>query len=333
MRRRAIGFVLVGMIGLIPAGAEEPWTTPRTGFGHPDLQGIWTMATYTPLERPAHLEGKEFFTEEETAELQEVFTAEGVDPLRARVAITQDTAEKRDKMLRQTKENLHYDNSVWLRTKKPKGISTNRTSLIVDSPNGRVPPLTAKAKQRRKELAATRGFDSHENRPLTERCIVWRHEGPPMLPPSYNDLLRILQTPDYVVILQEMNTNGARIIPLDGRPHLPSKIKQYPGDSRGRWEGDTLVVETLNFTDKTRFQGSGEGLRVVERFTRTGEDTVRYEFAVEDAESWEAAWSAEIPMMRTEGPMFEYACHEGNYDVANILRVARAQERGKADLE
>ena len=141
VRLRALGLILIGGTGLISATAEEPWTTPRTSFGHPDLQGIWTMATYTPLERPAHLEGKEFFTEEETTELQEVFTAEGVDPLRARTAITQATAEKRDKMLRQTKENIHYDNSIWLRTKKPRGISTNRTSLIVAPPDGRVPPL------------------------------------------------------------------------------------------------------------------------------------------------------------------------------------------------
>ena len=148
-----------------------------------------------------------------------------------------------------------------------------------------------------------------------------------MLPPSYNDLLRIVQTPDHVVILQEMNTNGARIIPLDGREHLPSKIKQYPGDSVGHWESETLVVDTVNFTDKTRFQGSGEGLHVVERFTRSGEDAIRYEFTVEDKEAWKSSWSAEIPMMRTEGPMFEYACHEGNYDIANILRGARAQER------
>ena len=310
-----------------PSSEQRTWTAPRTAYDQPDLQGLWTMATYTPLERAKHLAGKEFFTEEETANLQRVLTAEGVDPLGARTAINEVDEEKRDKKLQQTKENIHYDNAIWLATTKPKGLSTRRTSLIVDPPDGRIPPLTAKARKRRAELNATRGFDSHEGRSLTERCIAWRHEGTPMLPPSYNDLLRIVQTPDHVAIFQEMSNHGARIIPLDGRPHLPPSVRLFPGDSRGHWEGDTLVVDTINFTDKTRFAGSGEALHVVERFTRVGADSIRYEFTVEDPESWTRPWSAEIPMMRTEGPMFEYACHEGNYDVANILRVARAQEK------
>ncbi len=284
------------------------------------------MATYTPLERPKHLAGKELYTEEEAAVLREVLTADGVDPLGAKAAINEADEEKRNKRLRQTKENIHYDNAVWLTTKKPKGLSSRRTSLIVDPPDGRIPPLTPAAKQRASEVSKKRGFDSHENRPLGERCIAWRHEGAPMMPPAYNDLLRIFQGPGYVAIFQEMSNHGARIIPMDGRPHLPSSIRQYPGDSRGHWEGETLVVDTINFNAKTRFGGSGEGLHVVERFTRVGADSIRYEFTVEDPESWPRPWSAEIPMMRTEGPMFEYACHEGNYDVANILRVARAQD-------
>ena len=314
------------VVGQATSSAAKTWTPPRTPAGRPDLQGLWTMATFTPLERPAHLAGKEFFTEEEAAELRRVFTAEGVDPL-ARTAINEEDEEKRRNRLRQSKESIHYDNAIWLATTRPKGLSSRRTSLIVDPPDGRIPPLTPEAKKREADRAAARGFDSHETRPLAERCIVWRHEGPPMLPPSYNDVLQIFQAPGYVAILQEMSNNGVRIIPLDGRPHLPANIRQFPGDSRGRWEGDTLVVDTTNFTDKTHFRGSTEALHVVERFTRVDADTILYEFTVEDPTSWTKPWSAEIPMMKTEGPLYEYACHEGNYDLSNILRIARALEK------
>ena len=333
---RSIGIPAVVLAAVLPAPAPvvgqatsseaKTWSAPRAPDGRPDLQGLWTMATFTPLERPAYLAGKEFFTEEETAELRRVFTAKGVDPL-ARSAINQEDEEKRHKLLRQSKESIHYDNAVWLGTKRPKGLSSRRTSLIVDPPDGRIPSLTPKAKKRAADRAAARGFDSHENRPLAERCIVWRHEGPPMLPPPYNDVLQIFQAPGYVAILQEMNNNGVRIIPLNGRPHLPANIRQFPGDSRGRWEGDTLVVDTTNFTDKTHFRGSSEALHVIERFTRVDADTILYEFTVEDPTSWTRPWSAEIPMMKTEGPLYEYACHEGNYDLANILGIARALEK------
>ena len=316
----------VPVAGQATSSAAKTWTPPRTADGRPDLQGLWTMATFTPLERPAHLAGKEFFTEEEAAELRQLFTAEGVDPL-ARSAINEEDEEQRRKLLRQSKESIHYDNAIWLGTTRPKGLSSRRTSLIVDPPDGRIPPLTPEAQERAADRAAARGFDSHETRPLAERCIVWRHEGPPMLPPSYNDVLQIFQAPEYVAILQEMNNNGVRIIPLDGRPHLPANIRQFPGDSRGRWEGDTLVVDTTNFTNKTHFRGSSEALHVVERFTRVDADTILYEFTVEDPTSWTKPWSAEIPMMKTEGPLYEYACHEGNYDLSNILSIARTLEK------
>ena len=316
----------VPVAGQATSAAAKTWTPPRTADGRPDLQGLWTMATFTPLERPAHLAGKEFFTEEEAAELRQLFTAEGVDPL-ARSAINEEDEEQRRKLLRQSKESIHYDNAIWLGTTRPKGLSSRRTSLIVDPPDGRIPPLTPEAQERAADRAAARGFDSHETRPLAERCIVWRHEGPPMLPPSYNDVLQIFQAPEYVAILQEMNNNGVRIIPLDGRPHLPANIRQFPGDSRGRWEGDTLVVDTTNFTNKTHFRGSSEALHVVERFTRVDADTILYEFTVEDPTSWTKPWSAEIPMMKTEGPLYEYACHEGNYDLSNILSIARTLEK------
>ena len=321
------------------AETEDTWTPPRTQDSQPDLQGFWTTQTFTPLERPDHVAGREFFTEEEAAELHQQFTAEGADPL-ARDSINLDDADAREKRLTQTNRDdtyVHYDNSIWLRTPVPKGLSSRRTSLITDPPDGRIPALTAEAEQRAAALVEARRqrgrFDGYEVRPLSERCIVWPHSGPPMLPPAYNDIHQILQTPDYVVLHTELSNNLPRIIPLDGSPHISDNIRLFPGDSRGRWEGDTLVVETKNFTDKTRFQGSSVALHVVERFTRVDADTILYEFTVDDPTSWMSPWSAEIPMVKTEGPLFEYACHEGNYDVRHLLEIYRNLEKQAADEE
>ena len=333
--------VTMAVAALVPApgaGQEaDDGALPRTSWGHPLLQGIWTSSTYTPLERPENLADQAELSEEELAELNTLLTAEGVDPLRARSVLAAETEAERLERMRQTQENIHYDNSVWLREPQPRRLTTRRTSLIVDPPDGRIPPLVAS----RQEYEALRradsrwlvynidpqSFDSHETRTLQERCLVWRHEGPPMLPPSYNDLLQILQTEHYVVIMQEMRENDARIIPLDGRPHLPPSVREWSGDSRGRWEGDTLVVETTNFNDKVHFNGSSVGLHVVERFTRVDEETIRYEFTVEDPTTWVRPWSVEYPLMRREGPLYEYACHEGNHDARHILEVARNIER------
>ena len=309
--------------------AAATWTLPRTPDGQPDLQGYWTTQTFTPLERPEHLAGKEFFTEEEMAALQQQFTAEGVDPVAGR-AINLEDPEARDTRLRQTQENIHYDNAIWLTTAVPKGFSSRRTSLITDPPNGRIPPLTPRAAARvEAETVASRlpsAFDGYETRPLPERCVAWRHEGPPMLPPAYNDIHQIFQTRDYVVVFTELTTYLPRIIPLDGRPHISDKIRQFPGDSRGHWEGDTLVVETKNFVHRRSFRGSSGYRHVVERFTRVDADTIRYEFTVDDPTTWTSSWSAEVPMISTEGPMFEYACHEGNHDIRHILEIYRNLE-------
>ena len=314
------------------AHTASPWTPPRTPDGRPDLQGFWTTQTFTPLERPEHLAGKEFFTAEEAAALHQQFTAEGVDPS-ARDAINLEDAETRENRLYQTNRDatyVHYDNEIWLRTRVPKGLSSRRTSLITDPSDGKVPPRTPEAEHRAAAARAARrprgAFDGHEIRPLSERCIVWPHNGPPMLPTAYNDIHQIFQTPDHVVVFTELSNNSPRIIPLDRRPHISEKIRLFPGNSRGRWEGDTLVVETRNFTDKTRFRGSTEALHVVERFTRVDADTILYEFTVDDPTSWTSPWSAEIPMVKTEGPMFEYACHEGNYDVRHLLEIYRNLE-------
>ena len=354
MRHRRLGLPILVIViaagGLQPApvaaqgqaaGADagSAWTMPRMPDGQPDLQGLWTTQTFTPLQRPEHLADQAFYSEEEWAALQAQLTAEGVDPL-AGSAINIEDAEERERRLYQDNRNatyIHYDNELWLRTPVPKGLSTRRTSLITDPPNGRIPASTPAADARNAARAeARRGrdpFRGHETRPLSERCIVWPHNGPPMLPPAYNDIHQILQTPDHVVIFTELNNSLPRIIPLDGRPTLPGAIRLIPGDSRGRWEGDTLVVESSNFTDKTRFQGSTTALHVTERFTRVDAETIRYEFTVDDPTTWVQPWSVEIPMVSTEGPMYEYACHEGNHDLRHILEIARNLERQAAAAE
>ena len=336
MRQRSSRLAVALAIGVVVAAAAlgqaaDPSPT-RTPWGDPDLQGIWTSSTYTPLERPRNLAERELFTEEELAELNEILTAGGVDPLRARGVLAADGDAERLEQTRQPND-IHYDNAVWLTEEQPKRLSSRRTSLIVDPPDGRVPPLVSEAKERAMERRKTQSLDSYENRPVGERCLVWRHEGPPMLPAAYNDVLQIFQTEDYVVIFQEMNNNGPRIVPLDGRPHLPSTIRQWPGDSRGHWDGETLVVDTINFNAKNPFNGSGQALHVVERFTRDDDEAIRYEFTVEDPTAWARSWSAEFPLMKREGPLFEYACHEGNYDIRHILEVARHFDKAAAAKE
>jgi hypothetical protein len=302
----------VSMAGQVrPAAAKNP--PPRTPDGKPDLQGIWTNATLTPLERPRELAGKEFFTEAEAADYEK--------QMRER-----NNADRRDSNA-EADLAVGYNAAWWDRGTKT--VSTRRTSLIVDPRDGRIPPLTSDAQQKAAARAEARRLhpaDGPENGSLADRCIVRGTAGPPMLPAGYNNTYQILQTPEHVAILIEM-IHDARIIPLDARPHLPAKIPQWLGDSRGRWEGRTLVVETTNFTDKTNFRGSGATLRVTERFTRADKDTLLYQFTVDDPQSFTRPWSAEIPMKKAEGPLFEYACHEGNYSMENMLSIARDEEK------
>jgi hypothetical protein len=204
-------------------------------------------------------------------------------------------------------------------------IASRRTSLIIDPADGKVPPLTPEAQKRVAATAAEmrqHATDGPEYQSLWVRCIT---RGLPMLPGPYNNDFQIVQTPGYVVILHEM-IHDARIIPLDGRTHVPSNIRQWMGDGRGHWEGETLVVDTTNFSEKSNFRGASANLHLIERFTRTGPDTISYEFTVDDPTTFTRTWKAEVPMNRAEGEIFEYACHEGNYALADILRGARAQE-------
>lgn len=298
----------------VTAGASSS-PSLRTPDGHPDLQGYWTNTTVTPLERPKDLGNKAFFTPEEAAEYakKQLATPEPTGP--------------------GTYADVHYNMAQFGLEKSQSKIAANvRTSLITDPPDGRIPPMTPEAQKRNAERAAkNKGheFDGPENRGLAERCIMWGNEGPPMMPVGYNSNLQIVQGPGYVAILQEM-IHDVRIIPTDGRPHVASNVRQWMGDSRGHWEGDTLVVDTTNFTDKTAFRGSSENLHVVERFRRVDANTISYQFTVDDPSTWTHSWSAEIPMTKIDGPIFEYACHEGNYGLPNNLSGARAEEKKKA---
>jgi hypothetical protein len=317
MRHRfsaSLGFHAVVLVAMLltlqlPAAAQTRKSTlPRTPDGHPDMQGFWTNATFTPFERPQNLAGKEFFTAEEA----EAF------------------AQKRQQdEENQPQDDIHYDNVLWQREKLPKSVSNLRTSIVVDPPDGRIPAQTPEAKQRAAQRAEVRKAGSQsdvENRTLSERCIIWPHVGPPMLPTGYNSNLQIVQTPGHVMILQEM-IHEVRAIPLDGRPHLPPTMRMWMGDPRGHWEGDTLVVDTTNFTDRTNFRGSTDALHVVERFTPIDANTIRYRFTVEDPTTWTRPWTGEVNLRKFPDPIFEYACNEGNHDLGFLLDIARKEER------
>jgi len=292
----------------------KTWTQPRTPDGQPDIQGFWSNATLIPLERPAAFAGREFMTEKEMKDK--------VEALQPRTRESAGTA-------------AHYDFLTFgLDPVQAKHAPSLRTSIVVDPPDGKIPPLTPEAKKRAADRAAARkgmgAFDGPETRSLSERCIMMGGEGPPMLPPGYNANLQIQQAPGYVAIIQE-EIHDARIIPLDGHPHLGSGIRQYMGDSRGHWEGKTLVIDTTNFNDKINFRGASENLHVLERLTRVDEETILYQFTVEDPTTWTSPWKGELSMARIKGPIFEFACHEGNYGLANQLSGARAQEKAAAE--
>jgi hypothetical protein len=302
-------------------GTPQAWTPPRTPDGVPDLQGFWTNATAIPLERPKELGAKAFYTPEEAAARQKKADVQAEEAVGGRQTQPGTVAD------------VHYDlGQFGLARYQSKTGSSNRTSLIV-GPDGQMPPLLPEAQKRQAErAAANRGhqWDGPENRGLSERCILWPHEGPPMLPVGYNGNLQIVQGQGYVAIMQEM-IHDVRIIPTDGRPHISPGISQWMGDSRGHWEGNTLVVDTTNFTNRTAFRGSSEKLHVVERFTLSDPDTLMYDFTVEDPTTWAKPWSAQIAIPRSQGPVYEYACQEGNYGMANILSGARATEKKAAE--
>jgi hypothetical protein len=310
---------------------RKVWTVPRTPDGQPDLQGVWANNNATPLERPAVLAGRTTLTDEEVAALKkkggELFNGDGDAAFGDEIFRSVLESVKAGQSVPYRKAPDEFDfgtgdyNSFWLVQRD----WDNRTSLITDPPDGRLPPMTPQGQKRRDEAAAVRRRPAQgpEDRSLGERCITF---GTPSLRAGYNSYYQIVQTPGYVVILMEM-AHDARIIPLDGRPHLPSSVGQWMGDSRGHWDGDTLVVDTTDYAPQGFQPTSSAKLRVVERFTRTGPDYIKYEFTINDPDTWTKPWSAMIPLRHSSDKLFEYACHEGNTGLEGILGGARADER------
>ena len=303
--------------GQTPArqGGTARWTPPRTPWGHPDLQGIWSNATTTPLERPAEYADKPLLTDEEFA-----------------AANTAAASRRNTDRAPRAGDPGTYNEFWWER-----GNLLKNTAIIIDPPNGKVPPLTPEGQKRAAAWAAPRKgngpADSWEDRNLHERCILYH--GVPPLPTGYNNNYQILQTPNYVAIRYEM-LSEIRIIPLDGRKHVPKAIKQWMGDPRGRWAGDTLVVESTNFNyaagglyelgSVMNLQGTGDTLRIVERFKRTDANTIDYTFTVDDPTMFTQPWTGRLPLVAFDGEIFEYACHEGNIAMEGMLRGARLEE-------
>jgi hypothetical protein len=329
----ALAVVVVALFAQVPAAgqtagsaakaspAAKAWTPPRTADGKPDLQGIWTDNTLTPFERPKSLGSKEFYTDQEIAELTK----------RIRDARPGERIEGAELGAANPQE-IRYDLEIYGFDRNKLRFQSKRTSLIVGQ-EGVIPPMLPQARQRNADrVAKNKGheFDGAENRPLSERCIMMGQEQIPMVPAANEgNLLQIVQGPGYVTLLHEID-HSTRVIPTDGRPHVPPNIRLWQGDSVGHWEGNTLVVDTTNFTNLTAFRGSSENLHLVERFTRAADDTLMYQFTVEDPTTWAKPWTAEVPWAKTKGPVYEYACHEGNTMIATSLHGARVAEEDAA---
>jgi len=323
MNRQRIGGTALAALSLsVVLAASQAAPQPsrsaavaRTPDGHPDLQAIWNFSSLTPLERPAEFAGKPTMTLAEAAQYEKTVTA-------------RNNADRRDggvaADLARAYNDAWYDRGTHVAI--INGVA--HTSLIADPPDGRVPPLTPDAQRRQEQRAQLRRehpSDGPEDRSLAERCLGF-NAGPPMLPGPYNNYMQLLQFKDYVVVFNEM-IHDARVVPTDGRPHPPASVRKYLGDSVGRWDGNTLVVDTTNFTDKTNFRGASDRLHLVERFTRLDSDTLLYEFTVDDPSSFTKPWKAAIPMKRTDEQLYEYACHEGNEAMVGILGGARHEDK------
>ncbi len=309
--------------GASAASSRSAWKPARTADGHPDLQGMWDFRTVTPLERPAEFANKPFLTDEEAAAYER------------RIVESRDADANREQSKTDTSRGvingqvitadvaLAYNDFWWDRGTKVVG--NRQTSLIVDPPDGKIPALTAEAKRRLEAQDAQRERLAlgPEDRSVGERCISGFNSGPPMVPGGYNMNLQVIQAPGYVVLVNEM-VHSARIVALDNRPY--GKVTARTGTSRGRWEGDTLVVETKNFTDETSLRGSSPNLHLIERFTRVDQGTLLYQFTVSDPTTWTKPWTAQLPMRLTTDQMYEYACHEANYGMTNLLKGARFLE-------
>ena len=339
MRKRIVGgFGVVGvallttvaLTGQTPPrpspGAAASTRVPRTPDGKPDLQGIWDFRTVTPMERPAEFANKPFLTEKEAADYERRITEqrnadsnrdESKKTSRGQVNGTEITADVA----------LAYNDFWWDRGTKV--IGSRRTSLVIDPPDGKIPAMTPEARARVEKLEAARErpAEGPEDRSVGERCLLGFNAGPPFAPGGYNMNVQIVQTPKYVMLMNEM-VHTARVIPMDSRP-FPN-LPQWIGTSHGRWEGDTLVIETKGFKGETSFRGSSPNLHLIEKFTRSDNDTLVYQFTATDPSTWVRPWTVEIPLRRTDDQIFEYACHEANYGMTNLLKGARAVDGAAA---
>ena len=312
----AVGLAVAALLVPPGAGAQSAagQDALRTPWGAPNLQGVWDFATVTPLERPAEFAGQETLSDEDAAAVIEQSSQRW-----------QSISEGSGEGSTGTYDEFWFDAGTDV-------TEDRRTSLIVEPRDGRVPALTPTAAARvaaRRVYLAEHPADSWVDRNIAERCILGFNTGPPMAPSAYNNVMQLFQTEDHVVILNEM-VHDSRIVPLGDVPHLPPHMRQWHGDSRGYWDGDTLVVETINFTRKTSYRGSTESLHLVERFTRADAETLLYEFTVTDPRTFTRPWTALVPMKMSPSPVYEYACHEGNYGMEGILAGHREDEREAA---
>lgn len=300
------------LLALAPLTAQtSAWKPQHLPDGQPDIQGIWTNMTITPMERPAEFANKPYLTEQEAAEYEKRF------------------AERRDATFN-SDVNGPFRGAWW--DSGSKVVKTRRTSIVTDPPDGKIPALTpqAQAAERERRAATRRPPESPKDRPLYERCLMWQTDGPVMMSTNYNNNYRIVQTPGYVAIYIEM-IHDVRLIPLDDRAHLPSDVRSWMGDSVGHWEGETLVIDTTNFNGKASFRGSDENLHLIERFQRTDSGTLLYQFTIDDPTAFTRPWTGEVPWVAAPGPIYEYDCHEGNArSMTSILKNARAEEAAPA---
>jgi hypothetical protein len=327
---RFLTLIGIACMGLVTVGAQaprrtappsRPYVVGKNTFGQPDLEATWANDSITPLQRPAAWASKTTLTDAEVEQLKKASAKleEGGDALFGDELII-DALDGKQQSASHDTETGNY-NGFWL----PNRDIDNRTSLIIDPPDGRIPPETPAAQARRAAQAEQRRLhpaDGPESRGLSERCLTF---GVPRFQAAYSSVYKIVQSPNYVVFLME-TIHEARIIPLDGRPHVSGSIRQWMGDSRGHWEGDTLVVDTTNFSPKTAFMGVSNDLHLVERFTRVSASTLQYDATMSDPGTWTRPWTARILFKQTTQPMLEYACHEGNYGLFGILSGARKQE-------
>ena len=322
--RRGVMVMLVAFVVLVAVPALAQDSAPRTAWGEPDLQGVWDFRTITPMQRPERYGDKEFLTAEEAAALDQAAVDREV---RLWTQASERTESGGNVDRRGAGQAPGSYNQFWIDS-GTRSVDTRQTSLITYPPNGRYPSLTAEGQRRsdaRRAYAREHPADTWEDFSSGVRCILGFNAGPPFTPSAYNNNMQLFQTPNHVVVMTEM-VNTSRVIPLDGTPHLDPEVLQWSGDSRGYWEGETLVVETRNFDAKRKWRGTTSSARLVERFTRVDADTLEYKFTVTDPETWASPWTASVPLRLNPEPMFEYACHEGNYSMPIMLGGARVEE-------